>query len=68
VRVAPIGRPKEGRMTRRVCPGSGGYAAEDVILDTVPGVSPKGTCSACGRWLTLDFYRVPRHTTPEVAP
>jgi hypothetical protein len=43
------------------CPGSGGYPAERVILDTVPGANPTGTCPSCRRCLTLDFYRIPHH-------
>lgn len=43
------------------CPGSGGRPAELVILDTIPGVNPQGTCPVCKRSLTLDFYRLPRH-------
>jgi hypothetical protein len=46
------------------CVGSGQAPAEVVILDTVPGVEPKGTCRRCGRYLTLMFYRMPEHEEP----
>jgi hypothetical protein len=45
----------------RLCPGSARAPAEMVILDTVPGVDPSGTCAVCGRRMTLDFYRLPEH-------
>lgn len=45
------------------CPGSGRPPLEQVILDTVPGVDPQGTCPECKLTYTLDFYRLPVHGT-----
>jgi hypothetical protein len=43
------------------CPGSGLRPAEMVILDTVPGMDPRGTCPICDKSLTLKMYRLPEH-------
>ncbi len=48
-------------MSDEKCAGSGSPPAEMVILDTVPGIDPKGTCSICGSYLTLNWYRLPQH-------
>jgi hypothetical protein len=47
--------------TLQPCKGSGGYPAEQVILDVVPGMDPKGTCPLCGSFLTLKLYLLPEH-------
>ncbi len=43
------------------CLGSGKRPAELVILDTIPGVEPTGTCPVCHQILILNLYRLPEH-------
>jgi hypothetical protein len=50
-----------GEEVSEMCAGSGSWAAEPVILDTVPGVEPQGTCPVCGRNMPLRRYRLPDH-------
>jgi hypothetical protein len=47
------------------CEGSGMRPLETVILDTVPGVEPTGTCPVCEKLMPLDFYRMPTHPEKE---
>lgn len=48
-------------MVEERCPGSGGYPAEQVILDTIPGMDPQGSCPHCRRSFTMKMYRLPDH-------
>lgn len=50
------------KLREALCTGSGASPAEMVILDTVPGMDPKGSCLVCGSYLTLDWYRLPEHS------
>lgn len=49
-------------MPSERCPGSGMRPAENVILDTVMGCDPPGTCPVCGRSMTLKSWRLPEHS------
>jgi hypothetical protein len=43
------------------CEGTGQRALEEVILDTIPFVDPRGTCPVCRRSYPLDWYRLRPH-------
>lgn len=61
--MAGLGRVTGAMMTEPTtsCPGSGGWPAEQVILDTVPGMNPRATCPVCLARVTLTPFRVPEH-------
>ena len=50
------------------CDGSGMRPVEMVLLDTTPGMNPRGTCPVCLAMFELAPFRLPEHERASLPP